>query len=310
MKHITPIPSLSRPFIIGAAPLDVKTWLDPDQFLIRDLTEKAVHLRERHEVVFRQTPESEIAQAEVRDLIAAHLLAYFPQIYSRDGNIIHTANGPSVDLAHGAPLEAASRLIQEDLCLMRRKADGWHLVAASLCFPSSWSLAEKIGQNMAHIHAPVPGFHGRMHDLVGRMFDAMQVEVPMLRFNWSLYGDDKLHHPETHADPERFPAHTPVIDVAHLRVERQTLRKLPVSGDILFTIRIYTDPLNGLADHPRGAALAASLGQHLAAMTPEQLAYKGLSHMRERLVQGLEDLCQTHSTISTASGEKSSMRGP
>ena len=295
-----PTLSLSRPFTIGAAPLALNTWLDPDQFLIRDLAEKAVHLRARREVVFRQTPKTDAAQAEVRDLIAAHLLAYFPQIYSRDGNIIHIANGPSVALDQGAALEAASRLIQEDLCLMRRKADGWHLVAASLCFPSSWSLAEKIGQNMAHIHAPVPGFHGRMHDLVGRMFDAMPVELPMLRFNWSLYGDAKLHHPETHADPERFPAHTPVIDVAHLRVERQTLRKLPESGDILFTIRIYTDPLHGLANHPRGAAVAASLREHLRSMTPEQLAYKGLSHMRERLVQGLADLCQALPTANSA----------
>ena len=293
-------PSLSRPFTIGAAPLAVKTWLDPDQFLIRDLAEKAGHLSESHEVVFRQTPETQAAQAEVRDMIVAHLLEHFPNLYRRNGDLIHVTGGPSVALAQSAPLEAASRLIQEDLCLMRRKADGWHLVAASLCFPSSWSLAEKIGQNMAHIHAPVPGFHGRMHDLVGRMFDAMQVELPMLRFNWSLYGDAKLHHPETHADPERFPAHTPVIDVAHLRVERQTLRKLPSSGDILFTIRIYTDPLNGLAGHPRGAALAASLQQHLSAMTPEQLAYKGLSHMRERLVQGLADLSKELPTARSA----------
>ena len=228
------------------------------------------------------------------------MLEHFPHLYRRDRDLIHVTGGPSVDLAQGAPLEAASRLIQEDLCLMRRKADGWHLVAASLCFPSSWSLAEKIGQNMAYIHAPVPGFHGRMHDLVGRMFDAMQVELPMLRFNWSLYGDAKLHHPETHADPERFPAHTPVIDVAHLRVERQTLRKLPVSGDILFTIRIYADPLHGLANHPRGAAVAASLRQHLAAMTPEQLAYKGLSHMRDRLLLALEDLCKELPTANSA----------
>ena len=304
------IPSLSRPFTIGAAPLDLKTWLDPDQFLVRDLAEKAMHLRDKHGVVFRQTPDTEAAQAEARDMIVAHLDEHFPQIYRLDGNIIHITNGPSVDLSHGAPLEAASRLVQEDLCLMRRKADGWHLVAACLCFPSSWSLGEKIGHEMAAIHAPVPGFQGRMHELVARMFDTMKVELPLLRFNWSLYSDAKLHHPETHADPGRFPAHTPILDVAHLRVERQTLRKLPVSGDILFTIRIYTDPLNTLAAHPRGATLAASLREHLIAMSAEQLAYKGLTPMRERLSNALEASQQPHSTISTASGENSSMRGP
>lgn len=284
------IPTLSKPFTIAATPLDVATWLDPDQFLIRDLAEKAAHLRDKHEVVFRQTPDTEAAQAEARDMIVAHLDEHFPQLYRQSGNIIHITNGPSVDLAQGAPLEAVSRLIQEDLCLMRRKADGWHLVAASLCFPSSWSLAEKIGQNMAHIHGPVPGFAGRMHDLVGRMFDAMQVDLPMLRFNWSLYGDGKLHHPETHADPERFPASKPMLDVAHLRVERQTLRKLPVSGDILFTIRIYTNPLKTLGDHPRGVELAADMRGHLQALNPDQAAYKGIVHVRERLIAALDKI--------------------
>ena len=36
---------------------------------------------------------------------------------------------------------------------------------------------------------------------------------------------------------------------AFIRVERQTLRKLPQSGDILFTIQIYLDPLGMIACH-------------------------------------------------------------
>lgn len=35
------------------------------------------------------------------------------------------------------------------------------------------------------------------------------------------------------------------------RMERQTLRRLPVSGDILFSIRIYVQPLSELATRPR-----------------------------------------------------------
>ena len=39
---------------------------------------------------------------------------------------------------------------------------------------------------------------------------------------------------------------------AFIRVERQTLRKLPVTGDILFTIRIHLDPMAALRE-PSGA---------------------------------------------------------
>ena len=40
----------------------------------------------------------------------------------------------------------------------------------------------------------------------------------------------------------------------YLRHKRQTLRRLPASGDILFTIRIYVQPLAALAGQPRRAA--------------------------------------------------------
>ncbi|TGQ25043.1 heme-dependent oxidative N-demethylase subunit alpha family protein, partial [Mesorhizobium sp. M4B.F.Ca.ET.214.01.1.1] len=76
----------------------------------------------------------------------------------------------------GAPLVAASLLVQEDLILMRRDVSGWRLAAGSLCFPSSWALTEKFGKPLQQIHAPVPGFGPgtRPADLINRMFDGLQ----------------------------------------------------------------------------------------------------------------------------------------
>ena len=51
---------------------------------------------------------------------------------------------------------------------------------------------------------------------------------------------------------------------AFIRVERQTLRKLPSSRDILFTIRIHLDPLAVLARHPDRATLASSFAGAIA----------------------------------------------
>ncbi|HAQ78014.1 MAG TPA: DUF3445 domain-containing protein, partial [Hyphomonas sp.] len=45
------------------------------------------------------------------------------------------------------PLEAASAMVSDDLCIMVRDAEGlWRLKAASLCTPTYWSLAEKFGK--------------------------------------------------------------------------------------------------------------------------------------------------------------------
>ena len=59
---------------------------------------------------------------------------------------------------------------------------------------------------------------------------------------------------------------------------------MPVSRDILFTIRIHLDPLKVLARHPDRATLAASFAAQLEALDKAQLDYKGLTADRDRLV--------------------------
>ena len=86
-----------------------------------------------------------------------------------------------------------------------------------------------------------------------------------------------------------------------LRLERQTLRKLPQSGDIVFTIRIYLDPLEALERHAEGATLAHSIEHQLLAMTDEQIAYRGLADERARLCARLRDIaCHTASYLDQA----------
>ena len=193
----------------------------------------------------------------------------------------------------GAPaLLTASRLVQEDLLLMRRDDEGWRLVAGSLCFPSTWVLAEKIGRPMDAIHAPVSGYAGKMAGMVARIFDNLKVEQPAERFNWSIYGDALLRHAQSKQDPlRRFPPGQSAGH-AHIRVERQTLRRLPLSGDILFTVRVHVDPAAALAVDPRGRELARALHDRLAALSPDELAYKGIVEARERLLAALAALAE------------------
>ena len=70
-----------------------------------------------------------------------------------------------------------------------------------------------------------------------------------------------------------------------------SLRKLPVSGDILFTIRIYIDPIAVIARHPQAQKLASSFADQLEALDDQQTAYKGLSLQRTELVRKLRAVC-------------------
>lgn len=286
----TPYDGSARPFQIGLKPLDPEAWIDVDDRLGAYLDEKA-RLRVGHrDEVFVAEAGTEAAQGEVLELLVEHLPRRFPEIYQRRGAEMEIIPlGRIVPLAQAglAPLQVAASLVQEDLVLLRRSESGWRLVAAALDFPSSWSLREKFGRPMHEVHGPVPGFGAgtRNAAMIERMFDHLRVEMPVIRWNWSLFGDERLFHPEGgHPDQPRFGVDGESV---YFRVERQTLRKLPVSGDILFTIRISVDPLAALTQHAEAATIATALIAQLEALSPEQARYKGLWHDREVLVARL-----------------------
>jgi hypothetical protein len=112
------------------------------------------------------------------------------------------------------------------------------------------------------------------------MFDNLRPEMPMVRWNWSIYGDADLFHPGPHGGQR-------LADGAFLRLERQTLRRLPASGDIVFTIRIYVDPLDAVTARPDGPAVAKELMDQLGALDATQLAYKGMTDERDAVMTRL-----------------------
>ncbi|RJT38981.1 DUF3445 domain-containing protein [Mesorhizobium waimense] len=301
----TPYDGSSKLFTIGLKPLDLDRWIEVDEQLQSHLAEKRRLDAEIPEKVFVEEDGTRDAQREVLDLLGEHLLAKHPDLYRRSGADIELVDAEGrhtrpVGDALDAPLLAASLLVQEDLILMRRDERGWRLVAGSLCFPSSWSLLEKFGKPLQQIHAPVPGFGPgtRPADLINRMFDGLQGQA-VERYNWSIQAGDALYHPLSNLQridrasnrPTRFPDGD--VDAhAFIRVERQTLRKLPVSRDVLFTIRIHLDPLKVLASHPDRQALAVSFAAQLQELDQAQLDYKGLTADRDRLVAFLDDMAK------------------
>ncbi|WP_454851617.1 heme-dependent oxidative N-demethylase family protein [Rhizobium binxianense] len=274
----TPYDGTARPFTIGLRPLDPGRWIEPDGELERYIREKKRLAREHFDEIFVAEDDTEAAQQEALDLISARLSERHPRMLRGDASAL-------------PPLVKAGLLVQDDLVVMRRRQDGWRLVAGHVSFPSSWSLREKFGRPMHEIHADVPGFGGGTRNavLITRIFDNLQVARPVERLNWSVNATADLFLPVSkHRRPPAADAFT--LEERFVRVERQTLSKLPASGDILFTIRIYVDPVAAIARHPRAAELAASFAGQLEALDEAQAAYKGLTLQRAELARRLRAL--------------------
>lgn len=286
----TPYDGRARLFQIGLKPLDPAEWIDVDDGLATYLDEKDRLIAAEPGEVFVAEAATEPAQAEVLRMLARHLPARFPDRYRRDGDAIEVA-ARRIDLGDHPPLLTAARLVQEDLILLQRDAGGWRLTAGVVCFPSSWRVRDKFGRPVEEIHAPVPGFGPgtRPAELITRMFDNLRPEQPMLRWNWSLYGDDLLPHPLPSPTSRRY-GEGERADHVFLRTERQTLRRLPETGAILFTVRIGIDPLELLERHPSRGTIAQALTRQLWELSDAQLDYKGMTTERERLVRRLAEL--------------------
>lgn len=293
VPRYTPYDGSAPLFTIGLTQLEPECWIEPDGDLDRYLAEKKRLIATVPEEIFVAEEGTEDSQAELLALLAQYLPEQYPDRYKREGTVLH-AGHHEIDLDDGTkpPLLLAGSLIEDDLVIMRRKETGWHLVAGYVAFPSSWSLREKFGLAMDHIHAPVPGFQEgtRNAGLINRMFDNLPHGRFVRRFNWALNPDGALHYPKSKAEGALPADGSLKLEDIFARVERQTLRRLPGTGDIVFTIRIYTDPLGMLRNLPDKTTIARAFAAQLEALTDEQLAYKGFTANRDHLVRELHRL--------------------
>jgi hypothetical protein len=272
---------------VGLRPLDPREWIDGDPGTDAQIRERAC-LLDRRDDVLGTLAGSEDGQHELLARLAAHLPERFPARYRAcAGGIEVAATGETVPLgaAGVAPIARAGRLVAEDLCLMREDARGcYRLVAAALCFPTRWRLADKLGRALTPIHAPVPGYAEGIAGAVDRVMRGLDPARPLWRQNWSLLDSPALYQ------PERVALVRPLEDAdlgtrLWLRSERQTLSRLPRTGDVVFTIGIRQCSLAALATVP-GAA-ARLLGQ-LRSLPATLKAYKGLADSATKVERWLE----------------------
>lgn len=238
-------PRLSR--LPGVLPLDRAAWLVVDEAHAGQMAERDRLLAERPSDVLALTAGAGPAAAELYRTVLADL----PRLGFRlsEAEAVRP-DGVAVPLDPRRPLLTLGRLVQEDLCLMEPGGAGEHvLTGAVLCFPASWTLAEKIGRPLIRIHAPVPGYGADVAPRVQRLFDAIRPERPLWRMNYNRYMSADLYQPRREADPRPRPAGP----APYLRSERQCLLRLPETGAVVFSIHTYVVAVEALPETARKA---------------------------------------------------------
>ncbi len=242
---------------MGLTRLAPDAWLQPDP----DTTVRA-HAFDVHPDSVQRLPWTADAEAEAAEMIGSD----------------HS------DLA------AAARTVWEDLCLVQTPPGGGVpvLSSAAVAFPTDWHPAAKLGQPLAQVHAPIHGYAEQLSAGVDHFIATLRPDQIFGRANWFVVPTPDWRYVPQDASATRF-AHV-TADTAgetlFVRCERQTLRRLPRTGAVLFTIGVYVSPLAPLSDAVVGriAASIASVGSgeherraapHYAAALAEYAAARG-----------------------------------
>ena len=236
----------------GMRPCRAEDWIRADEAFAGQMAERDWLIATRLPLVHALLPEGRVAAEELLEAVL-EILSRRPG-YAVGAGAVTRPDGVVVPLDGRFPMVTLGRLVQEDLCLMERRGEESVMTGAILCFPASWTLAQKIGKPMTGIHRPVAHYDAELARRVQRLFDMVRPGQPMERYNALVYDDPTLHQPRVEGDRRPY-----AVERLYMRSERQVIARLPRSGAVVFSIHTYIVPLERLSPEAREAMAGAGL---------------------------------------------------
>lgn len=301
----------------GSGPSDAfHHGFDVDEHYIAECRDRAITL-ERDPGRCQALPHMMLAQWDTLELLMESLSKDYPEHFtltrtsSDFGSPWHWVNRPlgiEQNFVFGdpatlpyEPLEYITRQMQGDFAICDQREGTLFLDAGMVTSQADWSLDFNVGMNFMEWHGPVPLAHqAGVFERALKYLMMIRLGQPVRRLNWTMTVNPRLDTaPETYPEwgPDRASI-TPgnVGRKLHLRVELQTLWRLPRSNALLFPIRGYLASLDELVRVPKWGR---RLPRVLSTLPKELVEYKGLSRF---LPTALDYLAAFDDGAETSSG--------
>lgn len=298
--HFRPYRWAAPTLQVGLQAISPRDWLIVDEDYASVMRGKRAQLACAPARFYKTLPGSRDAQRELHRMVVSHLVDAHGERFSlTSGMLTSNADGKTWDLRDPSvePLWQLSDFVQEDFMLLQDVDARSTITAASNAYSSSGRLVDSVGRDIRWAHEPVPTLTPMLGSRIDRILQSVHADAPCARFNWQLTPLGSLFFPpDPHAanksalqavsaqlrdDPAMAPS------LLFIRVERQTLRRLPETRAVAFSIHTYSDALSALIPD---AVSRKALLKLLASYPLERLQYTEMDTIHAAVIAWLESL--------------------
>lgn len=231
-------------------------WIELDNEWPTFHAQKLERIEKKGKDVYVTSPEAYPAAMELLSEFREYLPARYPKLFKKTkqgidiletGEKLRTTEPMLED-----PMLVAAKLTQDDLAVMIEGEDGnYYLKAGAIMLAGFWRLKDKVNLPLSAIHTTgdVPKYDQKLKPGMEKFFIRQTCDKPVVRNNYFIQTDDKLAWSSSIGDENKgnvgwytAPKATDVNQI-YFRSERQSVRRLPLSGAAVFTIRTYFVPM-------------------------------------------------------------------
>lgn len=282
--------------------LDLKNWIILDEPYCDQMELRADILSRHREEVFytKITPATEMCKWELFELLVKHLSGRYPDKFElHSGYIRNKVLRQNVSILRNDeicdedPLIRISRLTQEDwLILEWDDSSGKYLLTAGLfCFPCCQWLQNKFKERTDSSHQLNNGFLTKVDDLVQTLVQKLKPENPVWRANWGIHNNLKnvldLITPKRNKGVSVYDKKRTGKELI-LREEYQTIRKLPKTNCVVFSIHYFQRYIEEFKHLPLSDCIG--LLNALEGLNEEMKAHKGVEFWGDALSEYLRSV--------------------
>lgn len=263
--------------------METDWWLELESSYVSTIKERQGLFAKYGSMVLDYLPGSELVCKELMEMCLQFYCARYPSLFSLTDNNRFFHNrilNTKTEIKRFHPLHILLNNVPEDFgIVLRNEADGYYYFRAGLiCSSLGWNVGTKIGMRLDEIHEPIPDYKEKMSFSMDRFFSKLNTNAPIQRGSWGLEVGTPLFMPPGDPHAALREQQDPNLELGdcYLRVDWQTLRRLPLSAGVVFNFTALFTKVEEFRDEK---GIPALLGEVLEKGKENLMKYKGTWHV-------------------------------